>query len=274
MSESIRQVHAPSSHYDPLPLESDPHQQRAFFNNSPHPSSPGVYAMDELPPGASHPRFQGSAINDDTRYSIASSTAPSRASNYDSVYGLQPAARSSAGLQAYHDNPSEVFGEPSRRYGDAPVPSSPRTGGGFMDEKRAAYASPRQKSRKKWIIVLGGLGLLLLIAAVVIPLYLFVIKRDDSGKDSSKTPGDSSSSGDTDSSDGGGKHRVVTGGDGSEITMEDGTKFTYTNPFGGTWYFDENDPFNNNARAQSWSPALNESFRYGIDIIRGCVITP
>jgi len=51
--------------------------------------------------------------------------------------------------------------------------------------------------------------------------------------------------------------------------MEDGTTFTYKNPFGGTWYWDPNDPFNNTAQAQSWTPALNEPFNYGIDHIRG-----
>jgi glucan 1,3-beta-glucosidase len=152
---------------------------------------------------------------------------------------------------------------------------SPRAGAGFMDEKRAIYTSPRDKSRRKWIIILGALGLLLLIAAVIIPVYLFVIKRDGNSKDSSndnKPNGNSSSPGDTDSSDNGAKNRVVTGGDGSEITMEDGTKFTYRNPYGGIWYFDENDPFNNGARAQSFTPALNESFKYGVDQIRGYVI--
>lgn len=276
MADSIRQVHTSGAQYDPLPLETDP-TQRPYYNNSPHPPSPGVYPMDELPSGASRPRFQGPAVNDGSRLSLASSAAHSRASDYDSVYGLQPAARSSTGLQAYHDNPSQVFAD-SQRYADAPVPMSPRVGNsGFMDEKRATYASPREKTRKKWIYILGGLGLLLLIAAVVIPVYLFVIKGDDSDDSSSsnKPNGDNndSSGGDT-NTDGGSKTRVVTGGDGSEITMEDGTKFTYRNPFGGIWYYDENDPFNNGARAQSWSPALNESFRYGIDIIRGYVLTP
>ena len=53
--------------------------------------------------------------------------------------------------------------------------------------------------------------------------------------------------------------------------MEDGTTFTYKNPHGGYWYWDEKDPFNNGARPQSWSPALNETFRYGADLIRGSV---
>jgi len=51
--------------------------------------------------------------------------------------------------------------------------------------------------------------------------------------------------------------------------MADGTTFTYKNSFEGYWYWDETDPLNNGARPQSWTPALNETFRYGIDKIRG-----
>ncbi|EJD38715.1 glycoside hydrolase family 5 protein [Auricularia subglabra TFB-10046 SS5] len=51
--------------------------------------------------------------------------------------------------------------------------------------------------------------------------------------------------------------------------MEDGTTFIYKNKFGGFFIADPNNPFNNGARAQDWSPALNESWDYGKDIIRG-----
>ncbi|KAK1226753.1 hypothetical protein PQX77_010263, partial [Marasmius sp. AFHP31] len=61
----------------------------------------------------------------------------------------------------------------------------------------------------------------------------------------------------------------VTGGDGSTVVLEDGSTFIYSNPHGGHWYHDINDPFNNKARAQAWTPALNEQFTYGADRIRG-----
>ncbi|KAI5900255.1 glycoside hydrolase family 5 protein [Schizophyllum commune H4-8] len=51
--------------------------------------------------------------------------------------------------------------------------------------------------------------------------------------------------------------------------MEGGDKFTYSNKFGGTWYWDDEDPFNNNAQAQTYTPPLNESFKYGEDKIFG-----
>jgi len=65
------------------------------------------------------------------------------------------------------------------------------------------------------------------------------------------------------------KNLKVTGGNGSVITLDSGATFTYLNPFGGYWYWDKNDPLNQDARAQSWSPALNETFKYGVDQVRG-----
>ncbi|ORY26176.1 glycoside hydrolase superfamily [Naematelia encephala] len=44
---------------------------------------------------------------------------------------------------------------------------------------------------------------------------------------------------------------------------------TYANSFGGYWVWDEADPFNNGAKANSWTPALNESWTWGVDKIHG-----
>lgn len=153
------------------------------------------------------------------------------------------------------------------------MPSSSRA----MEEKRAAYAPPKAKSRRKIIIFASVVGIIIVIAAVIIPVYLFVLKPSNNSKDNSN---DSAS--DKDHTNGSGTATSsaatpttsaipVTGGDGTLITMDDGTTFKYQNSFGGTWYFDENDPFNNGAQAQSWTPALNETFNYGVDKIRGCV---
>jgi glucan 1,3-beta-glucosidase len=105
--------------------------------------------------------------------------------------------------------------------------------------------------------------------AVVIPLYFAVIKPKSNRDGTTKNENDTASKPTETSKPDKPQTRVVTGGDGSEITMEDGTKYTYQNPYGGYWYYDEEDPFNNGARAQSWTPALNETFNYGIDKIRG-----
>ncbi len=54
----------------------------------------------------------------------------------------------------------------------------------------------------------------------------------------------------------------MTGGNGTEITTEDGTKFTYINNFGGHW---SAAPFSNDAQAQSYSKPLNQSWDYQND---------
>lgn len=56
------------------------------------------------------------------------------------------------------------------------------------------------------------------------------------------------------------------------MILADGSEgFTYENEFGGYWGHDAEDPYNVNTagRAQSWSPALNETFDFGSDKVRG-----
>jgi aryl-phospho-beta-D-glucosidase BglC (GH1 family) len=140
-----------------------------------------------------------------------------------------------------------------------------------MEEKRALYASP--KSKRKVLLIAGATVAAVLVIVIAIGVYFGVVKShknastaSDAATGASSTNSGSSSSGSSGSSK---NTLAITGGDGSTVTMEDGTTFTYSNPFGGTWYWDINDPFNNGAQAQSWSPALNETFNYGVDRIRG-----
>jgi len=62
---------------------------------------------------------------------------------------------------------------------------------------------------------------------------------------------------------------LITGGDGSTVTQDDGTTFTYSNKFGGYWYYDPSDPYNESARPQQDIPPLNQTWRWGVDIIQG-----
>lgn len=225
--------------------------------------------------GAARPRFQGAALREDgsmVRDSFASSTFNTGGSVNSSVYALNPAGatgggnRSSSYLAAYRDDPNADYGDeeptaPAAGYSDAPKPN-------YLEKKRGEYMSPSLKSKKKWGLIGGGILLLVIIAvAVAVPVSMNKSKNDSS---SGATSGSGSTSGDGDSGSGNPSSRsVITGGDGSTVTMDDGSTFTYSNSFGGTWYYDPQDPFNNAARAQSWSPALNETFNYGSDIIRG-----
>ncbi|KAL0571233.1 hypothetical protein V5O48_010721 [Marasmius crinis-equi] len=139
-----------------------------------------------------------------------------------------------------------------------------------LDEKRAAYAAPR--SRRKVMIIAGIAAFVLLLLAVIIPVYFAVVRNSNKKSDSGNSSGDSSG-GDSGNDGGSGKGKgtlaAVTGGDGSEVPLEDGSTFKYNNSFGGYWYYDVNDPYNNGARAQSWTPALNETFDHNANRIRG-----
>ena len=254
--------------YDPLPLSNDDYHNNPY--NGPPSPEPGLSMFhtpqmdprelgpDEsaIPPGASQPRFLGAAFygSPGMRDSFASSnhTIPGTHSEYNSsLYTLNDPQ----GLGGnYRDDPSRDL-----------VSSTGRT----LEKKRAIYA-PRTKSTRKVMIAAIVVALALIIAAVVIPLYLFVIKPSHSNNITKATTSSSAPTPSTSASSGGTNVRV-TGGNGSVITLENGTTFTYQNPFGGYWYWDENDPLNQGARAQSWSPALNETFNYGIDQVRGSV---
>lgn len=101
-----------------------------------------------------------------------------------------------------------------------------------------------KKSWKKrpvvWLIVLGAL--VVVILAVVLPVYFTVIKDNNSSSSSSSqdsTGGDSTGtgngngSGDGNDPDDTDTSAPISGGDGSRITLEDGSSFVYENKFGG-----------------------------------------
>jgi hypothetical protein len=138
----------------------------------------------------------------------------------------------------------------------------------YLEEKRAAYAPPN-KSERKIIIGVIAIGVIIVAIAVVVALYFTVIKKD--GNTSSGVGG--SNGGDDNNNNSNNttpaNNIVKSGGDGSTTKLDDGTEMTYSNKFGGTWYWDSDDPFNNNAQSQSWSPPLNQSFKWGQDRIFG-----
>ena len=254
--------------YDPLPLTNDDYHHNNLYNGPPSPDpglsmfhtprmDPSELGPDEnaIPPGAVQPRFLGAALygSPSMRDSFMSSshTIPGTQSEYNSsLYTLNDPQGTGGN---YHDDPSP----------DLVSSSTGRT----LEEKRAAYA-PRTKPTRKIMIAAIIVALALIIAAIIIPLYLFVIKPNHSNDIAKATTSSTAASPSTSASSGGTNVRV-TGGNGSVITLENGTTFTYLNSFGGYWYWDENDPLNQDARPQSWSPALNETFNYGVDQIRG-----
>ncbi|KAH9484136.1 putative glucan 1,3-beta-glucosidase D [Psilocybe cubensis] len=271
--------------YDPLPLTQDDHLPNTLYNAPPSPDLTSTFhtpqtAPGELGPdtalGGAQPRFLGAALYDGPgspviRDSFASSQHTFPGSEYNaSVYALNDPSGPARYDGSYRDDPRDSYyaGE----HGGVPM-SQGNSSARMLEEKRTAYEPPQTKSRRK-IMILGAIAaLILIILAIIVPLYFAVFKKSNNNEASSSQSTSkattSSSAPPTSSSAASPPVRVVTGGDGSIITMEDGTTFEYKNPFGGYWYWDENDPFNNGARAQSWTPALNETFNYGVDRVRG-----
>ncbi|QRV89868.1 Cellulase (glycosyl hydrolase family 5 protein) [Ceratobasidium sp. AG-Ba] len=130
---------------------------------------------------------------------------------------------------------------------------------------------PKRKRNPLVYALVGLLALAVIVVAVIVPVYFKVIKTNNSattGSSNSGSGGNPSTGGPT-----GGNNPtsgvVTTGGDGSTITKEDGSTFTYNNKFGGFWVFDPANPYNNSAQAQSWSPPLSQEWKYGTDVMRG-----
>lgn len=127
------------------------------------------------------------------------------------------------------------------------------------------------KGNKRLRIILAALaGLVLVIVAVVLGVYFGVIRNHNKSSSATSASGSgSSSSGPKPTGTNGPASAVIYGGDGTQVTTDQGNTFTYNNKFGGYFVHDPSNPFNNGARAQSWSPALNETWKYGDDKIFG-----
>jgi glucan 1,3-beta-glucosidase len=275
--------------YDPVPNPQEeldtPPDDTPYDPYLEHMSAPPL--DDDLNPNEPsinlvRPRFLGTIDGEGIRESLASVSSRPQSDNVSSLYALNQGSLSTRASQALQPDPAaDSFSpyrddprSPSEDVLDGPsVPMESFSHPRFLKEKQALYASPTSKSRRRNVIVLAALGgLILLIVVVVVPVYFLAIKPH-SNKSSSSSPSSHSTaaSPSSTSSPSSPKSAAVTGGDGSTVTMDDGTTFTYQNSFGGYWYYDPKDPLSNNARAQSWTPALNETFNFGTDTIHGCV---
>jgi len=143
-----------------------------------------------------------------------------------------------------------------------------------LTEKPEIYAAPREQNKKRLtVIIVTILVLLLVAAAIALPLYFAVLRPKSLAAANNNNNNNSNSNDGTNDTTTGNNTKtnnlITWGNDGTLVEMEDGNKFTYSNKFGGYWVFDPANPTNNSARAQSFSPALNEEFKYGVDRIRG-----
>ena len=133
-------------------------------------------------------------------------------------------------------------------------------------------ASPGSRSHKR-LFLIGGIALLIIAAAIAIPVGIVVSnKHKNNSKSDIGTSPHSSSDGGATPTGSSGNTRATTGGDGSTVTTEDGQTFTYSNKFGGFWVDDPSNPFNNNAQPNSWTPPLNTSWTWGQDKVYGYAV--
>ncbi|KAL5483051.1 hypothetical protein ACEPAI_8280 [Sanghuangporus weigelae] len=126
------------------------------------------------------------------------------------------------------------------------------------------------KSRRMWWVA-AGVAALIVAAAVAIPVGLVVGRKDSQNRAAQNSPGNNNGNGNSTDPNSANPPTVAvtTGGDGSTVTTEDGSTFTYSNKFGGFWVSDPRDPFNNGAQPNAWTPPLNTSWRWGVDKIHG-----
>ncbi|KAF9449262.1 glycoside hydrolase family 5 protein [Macrolepiota fuliginosa MF-IS2] len=142
----------------------------------------------------------------------------------------------------------------------------------FSDlDKEAAHRDPKPldhkiKGRLPTRIVYALMVFAFVALSIILPVYFTVIKpnHDSDRSVSGQNPNNTDS----------GTHSIppagpTEGGDGSTITTDDGSEFIYNNKFGGFWVSDPNNPFNNNAQPNSWTPPLNQTWKWGKDRIKG-----
>lgn len=103
-----------------------------------------------------------------------------------------------------------------------------------------------------WIIV-GGVAVV--VVALAVGLGVSLSRRNGDSGWASGTAGSST---------------ATFGNPGSQVTLDDGTTFTYVNEFGGDWAMDPKHPFGIGGKAQSWSPRVGgEDWDWGTHVARG-----
>ncbi|KAH7103862.1 glycoside hydrolase family 5 protein [Auriculariales sp. MPI-PUGE-AT-0066] len=145
----------------------------------------------------------------------------------------------------------------------------------FAAEAVADPAPPRKAKNRRRLVLWLIPVILALLAGIAVIIYFFAVKPKQN-KESDNKASDSNGGSQSSTSSGAGPEAtqpavVFIGHDGDEVTMENGQTFTYKNSFGG--YFVDasktSDPFNDGARPQEFSKALNETWDYAADIMRG-----
>lgn len=130
----------------------------------------------------------------------------------------------------------------------------------YGDKPAWSAQPPARKSRKRLIVIIAAAVVLLIIIAAVVIYFVAIKPKQDDNKSSSGGSKNGTSA----------PVELVVGKDGTQVTTEDGKNFTYANKFGGWFIDDPVNPYNDGAQPNSWTPPLNQSWKFGQDKIFGC----
>ncbi|PPR05392.1 hypothetical protein CVT24_008006 [Panaeolus cyanescens] len=126
----------------------------------------------------------------------------------------------------------------------------------YLPSRSVSRRITQKKNKRKRImwIIFGGIAVVVIAVAVGVGVTLSQKNRSNSGWASGTT----------------GTSTTTFGNSGSQVTLDDGTTFTYVNDFGGDWAMDPKHPFGIGGKAQSWSPRVGgEDWDWGVHVARG-----
>ncbi|OAX37313.1 glycoside hydrolase [Rhizopogon vinicolor AM-OR11-026] len=164
---------------------------------------------------------------------------------------------------------SHSFIYPPSNHDTSPLllPAEDKGNTDLFGEEISSPHSSRKDVRPRRVVLLFLCVVLAVVVAVVLAVYFLVMKHhQDTTKGqhlSSPNAGSTSSTSSTSPTS------STSGGNGSTVITSDGSTFTYINPFGGYWVDDHNNPFNDSARPNVWTPPLSESWVWGKNKING-----
>ncbi|TIC14480.1 glycoside hydrolase [Wallemia mellicola] len=112
------------------------------------------------------------------------------------------------------------------------------------------------RNRRKGIIIASSVLAAIVVIVLVVALPVTLTRKNNNNSSQADEPVRNHE----------GNLIQTSGGDGSEVTLDDGNTFTYNNAFGGHW---NSLPGNTDAQSQSYTPPLSEKWDFNNDKILG-----
>ncbi|KAI0922151.1 hypothetical protein AcW2_006923 [Taiwanofungus camphoratus] len=173
---------------------------------------------------------------------------------------LSPSLQDTSAHSSFPGTPASNLSRPLLPTGDshAPFAKFEAEASPFPDPK---VPLPSRNRRQHFMLFGAGATIAIVVIVLVIVLPVTLVHKHHR---TSSVTGTALPTSNPESPTG-----ATSGGNGSIISTADNVTFTYINSFGGYWVYDPANPYNNSARAQSWSPALDEEWDYSTNRIQG-----